>query len=219
MPGIGECVPVPACLVVGGNMLRSRGQSGRTCLRYDRRNDDAGVLPAFFGEVGSWRPPFSVTQLISTLSSSPSAELQTRASVRRERLRPNPHFTHYRERQTELACRSSLACPDLFFQITHDGAADSGQHFTTVRLRRIPGGIPYKKALAQRSVNTRRQNHRVDVNLHPSPRMICTHGLPGRVPAVADLRRFLMLNRLSYNAGVVQYFFAHLCIHSEKSAI
>src|SRR5215469_7231792 len=83
MPGIGECVPAPVCQAVGGNTLRSHGRSGCTCLRYDMRNDDAGVPPAFFDEVGSWRPPFSVTQLISALSPSPSAHVQTRGSVRR----------------------------------------------------------------------------------------------------------------------------------------
>src|SRR6516164_9336477 len=46
----------------------------------------------------------------------------------------------------------SLALADLFFQVIDDGAANGGQHFTTVRLPGIPGGIPYKKALVQRSV-------------------------------------------------------------------
>ena len=40
------------------------------------------IPPAFFDELGSWRPPFSVTQPIST-SPSPSADVQTRGSVRR----------------------------------------------------------------------------------------------------------------------------------------
>ena len=67
---------------VGGNTLRSRGRSG--CFGGTiRSNDVAGVPPAFFGEVGSWRPPFSVTQRISTLSASPLPKDKHALAVRR----------------------------------------------------------------------------------------------------------------------------------------
>src|SRR5215470_17660553 len=52
-------------------------------------------LQHFLAKLGHGDLLFSVTQLISTVSLSPSAEVQTRGSVRRERLRPNRHFTHH----------------------------------------------------------------------------------------------------------------------------
>ena len=56
-----------ACPVTGESTPQNRGRCERRFLRYDGSNCDAGFLPASFGVVGSQRPPFSVTQLISTL--------------------------------------------------------------------------------------------------------------------------------------------------------
>src|SRR5215472_7732936 len=68
-------------------------------------------LQHFLAKLGHGDLLFSVTQLISTVSLSPSAEVQTRGSVRRERLRPNRDSTLLPSGKTfSSGLKSAMAC-------------------------------------------------------------------------------------------------------------